>query len=164
MTSVDRTGNIKATVAGAFLLSLGGCFGGLCDVGSVVEVRGRLIDAATGTGIRRAAVWVRLFTDGALTEETGPVFLDELSAGDSPVDGDEFTVLVGRLISSCPFEEHLGGGPLPYPDRIEFEVEIDDCIREFTIDVNEDSVVNLNDPNRVVELREPLLFSACGDE
>ena len=66
-----------------------------------------------------------------------------------------------------PLCEVALGLPLPppildRPDQVKVIVVRDGCEQTFVIDINEDTVVDLDFPDRVIELKEPILVSDCG--
>ncbi len=57
------------------------------------------------------------------------------------------------------------GCPPPYefprPDRVEIIVVRDGCEQAFLIDINEDTVVDMDFPDDVIELKDPILVPPC---
>ncbi|MCH7885335.1 MAG: hypothetical protein IIC01_08805 [Planctomycetes bacterium] len=50
---------------------------------------------------------------------------------------------------------------LARPDQIEVTVVRDGCESSFLIDVNEDTIVDLDFPDDVIELTDPILVPPC---
>ena len=49
----------------------------------------------------------------------------------------------------------------PRPDQVEIIVVRDGCEQTFLIEINEDTVVNLDFPDDVLELKDPILVGPC---
>ncbi len=52
----------------------------------------------------------------------------------------------------------------PAPDEILVIVQREACEQQFTIEINEDTVVDLGFPDNVIELKDPILVPPCGAE
>lgn len=50
----------------------------------------------------------------------------------------------------------------PPPDQVEVIVLRGACEERFMIDINEDTVVDIEFPDDVIELKEPILVPPCG--
>ena len=51
--------------------------------------------------------------------------------------------------------------PFPRPDQVEIIVVRDGCESSFLIDINEETVVDLDFPDDVIELKDPILVPPC---
>ncbi len=138
---------------------VGGCsFFGLLrgDCFPQLTVSGRLVDADTLLPVANA-------TMGALARANG-----ETLASEPPLRGSgttvfppsnaqgEFAVRLTRgSLTACP------APPFPAPDQIDIVVVRNGCETTFTIDVNENTVVDLSFPNDTLELKDPIPVPPC---
>ena len=74
-----------------------------------------------------------------------------------PDEDGTFKITFTRLSESCQdvFTEFL------QPDRIEIIVARGDCQYTFSIDINEDTVVDMAFPDDTLELKDPILVPPC---
>jgi hypothetical protein len=143
------------------IVAVTGCF----PCGSTAArrvVSGSLLIASTleaPSDVQRIAAWS--YTDGENTGSGGggrPV-LPSLSDGSFEVtmaSNDR-----GGVCGYPPFTHVTGVSQYPTPDQIVFIVEREACEQEFTIDLNEDTVVDLDFPDGVIELAGPILLPPC---
>jgi len=125
-------------------------------------VRGQLFDAETEQPVAGAAIGGRTFTDGEETDYSAPVIFDGTPQGPvSAEDGtfrEEFST---GLVGGC------GEPPpeFPRPDQVEIIVVRDGCQQSVFIDINEDTALDVVDPDfpgyDVIELIDPILVPPC---
>lgn len=143
-----------AGAIGALLLSCSGaCI--FADCGTILFVKGRVVDAATMAPISGALMGGRSFTDNQETGHIPPIIFDgSPSLPPTSADGSfqfDFSDLVpcGK------------GYSFPRPDEIEVIVVRDGCEQSFTIAINPDMVVDITFPNDTIELKDPILVPPC---
>jgi hypothetical protein len=108
-----------------------------------------VFDADTLQGLEGAGVAAVLITGGVeTTRDTAAGFITEEDGAFSHA-----LIAKGPPCSSVP--------NLPIPDQLKLIVTIDGCAKAFLIDINESTVVDLDFPDRVIELKEPILVPAC---
>jgi len=78
----------------------------------------------------------------------------------SPEDGSFELRVLSRDTSSSPSDVPS----FPPPDEIVVAVVRQACTQEFTIEINEDTVVDLSFPDDVIELKDPILLPPCAEE
>jgi hypothetical protein len=108
-------------------------------------VRGKLIDTETGDPVTEAAFGGRTFTNGEETDSFAALISDGSPTLPPTSEDGEFEI---------PFAEWpLPCGPpapeFPPPDQIEVIIVRDGCEQTFLIDINEDTVVDLEFPDPV---------------
>jgi len=65
---------------------------------------------------------------------------------------------------ACVLDLFIPDSPGPTrPDQVEIIVVRDDCEQIFRIDLTADTVVDLDFPNDVIELRDPIIVEPCED-
>jgi len=70
----------------------------------------------------------------------------------------------GGVCGNPPFTRTTGVSQYPPPDQIVVMVEREACEQEFTIDLNENTVVDLDFPAGVIELTDPILLPPCDQD
>ena len=142
---------LAVAVAAVFSLQGFGCACALApNPNGEFTLRGTVLNANTLDGLGGALIDARLITGGEQT--TRDDLKVPFSAGDGAFEA-RLTVKgsqCGRVLN------------LPTPDQLKVIVTIDECEQTFLIDINEDTVVDLDFPDRVIELKEPILVSDCG--
>jgi len=125
----------------------------------------QLLDEETGDAISDAAVGGFLYTGGEATSYRDPLGATE---GDMlPPDEDGrfrlrfFAPEFSEVCGTGPFAPAGYDPPFPTPDRLELIVVRDGCEKRVTIELNEDTVVDMSFPDNVLELKEPILVPAC---
>ena len=117
---------------------------------------GQLLDEATLSPVADAAIGGRSFTVGVETDYTPPfTSLGDLNGPPSGVDGGFETEFWTGIVPCDPPPE------FPRPDEVELIVARDECVFVFTIEINEETVVDMTFPDDVIELIEPILVPAC---
>ncbi len=141
-------------------LPLLGCFPWDCelqvnDPGASLRVEGVLLEADGQTPVRGATVGGQSLTDGEVTDEQSPLNRD--GSRRWPVtDAGAFSIRFTSAAEPCE-----GAPALPRPDQVDLIVLTDDCERSVSVDINEDTVVDLDPPDHILELRDPILVPAC---
>ena len=116
---------------------------------SLLRLHGNVVNAETIDGVNGAAVSATLITGGEeITRDRSSLLTAEDGAFEIPLTAK------GPQCVTPP--------DLPRPDQVEVIVVLDGCGQTFVIDINEDTVVDLDFPDRVIELKEPILVSDCG--
>ena len=118
-------------------------------------VRARLVDAETQLEVQEVSVGGRIFTGGEETEYAPILFAPDAFG---MVDL-EFVLLSGF----CTYlgEQYPPPEELPTPDRLEIIIIRNDCQQTFSIDISEDTVVDMAFPDDVLELKDPILVEPC---
>ena len=136
-----------------YVLTMSSCIHGHCV--SFLFVRGTLLDRNEGTGLSGAPVGGRAFADGEELDFSSPT----TRSGDSnePPSGEDggFLLEFSTPLMGCP------PTPFPRPDQVEIIVVRDGCESSFLIDINEETVVDLDFPDDVIELKDPILVPPC---
>lgn len=141
---------LLVAVAAAFSLQSFGCAcTPIFNPDSELTMRGNILDADTREGLVGVSVNAQLITGGAETTR------GDLKASPTGEDGAVGVLLLAK-------GQGCGLPDLPAPDRLRVILTIDGCEQTFLIDINEDTVVDLDFPDRVIELKEPILVSDCG--
>jgi hypothetical protein len=156
--NVLRTHSL-VSLAALFSMSSWGCIGlfpfGDCltvpaSEGSVLFLHGDATYDQTVEVVDGASVRAMLLTDGEVTtRERASLPIAEDGTFEVPLSAKHD----GPLCASPP--------DLPAPDQLEVIVTIRGCEQSFLIDINEDTVVDLDFPDRVIELKDPILVPAC---
>lgn len=125
------------------------------DVALTLHVTGVLIDEATGEPLADAPVGASVLTDGRIVDSVaalpdGLYFSDGCGA---------FDVVLSDFVGVC-------SGVIQHDDlyraqKLELFVMRDGCEQQVSIDVNEDTVVDLSFPDNVLELKDSILVPAC---
>ena len=120
-------------------------------------VQGKILDSQTLEGATDTVVGGRTFTDGEQTDFYPPRIYDDSPTSRVPDEDGTFKITFTRLSESCQdvFTEFL------QPDRIEIIVARGDCQYTFSIDINEDTVVDMAFPDDTLELKDPILVPPC---
>ena len=144
------------TICGAVLMTFGGCLP--CPLTGVrLFLRGKVLDAETLRGATDAAVGGRTFTEGEETDRVSPLIYDGSATFPPPEEDGTFQVEFNLNSPSC-------GPPIlefPRPDQVEVIVVRDGCEQTFIIEINEDTVVDMDFPDDVIELKDPILVGPC---
>ena len=114
-----------------------------------LTLQGTVLNANTLDGLGGALIDARLITGVEQTTR------DDLKLPFSAEDGG---IRVGLIVKGSQCGRVLN---LPTPDQLKVIVTIDGCEQTFVIDINEDTVVDLDFPDRVIELKEPILVPSC---
>jgi len=128
------------------------------------SLRGIVLDADAFEGLSGAAVGGRTFTNGEVTAVTSALKLD--GTPNVQLTGEDGAFGVGFVVGGAPacqtpLGPRLPPPEFPRPDQIEVTVARDGCEQTFLIDVNEDTVVDLDFPDDVIELKDPILVPPC---
>ena len=130
-----------------------------------ISVHGRLLDSDSGSSIVGAVVGGRIssegeWIDGRAPYTTGGEIQGAVSSGEGEFDlgfSTPFTgCVLGRIDPNAP--RHF-----PDPDRVELIINRNGCEQRITVDVNEDTVVDLSFPDDTLELKDPILLPPCED-
>jgi len=131
------------------------------DCSLVLTIQGRLVDTDSGTPLSGAIVGGRIFFENGVKDYV------PLTCGGEPcslLSLDDGTFGISRsTLGPCPPRSY------PTPDRIELVVLRDTCETTYSIDVNDDTVDDLDTTdqdegaasNHTIELKEPILVPAC---
>ena len=130
-----------------------------CDVAAVLFVRGRVLDTETLEGLSNASVGGRAFTNGEETDYVAPFIFDGSPTFPPPAEDGTFGVEFSTPLMPCqdPPPE------FPRPDQVEVIVVRDGCEQQFMIDISDDTVVDMDFPDDVIELKDPILVPPCED-
>ena len=150
-----RTGVVVGVLA-ACLSQVVGCIHG--DYWPHLSVHGKVLDAETLEPATDAAVGGRSFTAGEETNWAPALIYDGTPNGPAPEDDGTFVVWF-ESPASAPCE--ACAPEFPRPDRIEIIVARGDCQYTFSIDINEDTVVDMTFPEDTLELKDPILVPPC---
>jgi len=126
----------------------------------------QLLDEETGDAISDAGVGGFLYTEGDATSYRDPLGATG-EADRLPPDADGrfrlrfFAPEFSEVCRTGPFAPAGYDPPFPTPDRLELIVVRDECEQQVSIDINEDTVVDMSFPDNVLELKEPILVPAC---
>ena len=142
-------------------VQISGCFP--CGTyGDQRLLKARLLDSETleaPADVIKIAAWTS--TDGEYTGSGsgGRTILP------SPEDGSfELWVFSSDFVSSCGSSVPGNIPEFPPPDEIRVIVEREDCEQTFSIDINEDTVMDMTFPDDTLELKDPILVPPCGLE
>jgi len=126
---------------------------------------GTVVDADTLAGLSDVVVAARSLTGGDETDATR--FAQGI--GPFPAEDGSFELMFSRLQGSFFGLPGLLLGQsmppfsgFPPPDQVEVIVLRGACEERFLIDINEDTVVDLEFPGDVIELQNPILVPPCG--
>lgn len=141
------------------------CLGAIGHVAAILTVRGRLVDAESQEPLGGAVVGGNSFTSGDRTGSIAPLRSSGVpTLPPSDADG-AFALEFARLgdpicegIRLRPPPPHI---EFPRPDEVEVIVVRDGCEQRFLIEVNEDTAVDPEAENGILELRQPILVPAC---
>jgi len=152
--------------AGLCAFALTGCLLPCGIFRHILIIKARVVSGATAEGVSDAAIGGFLYTNGEKTSYRDPlgptVELDSL-----PPDSEgRFQIRFrapefGEACGAPPFERVVRDPPFPTPDQLELIVVIDGCEQRITIEINEDTVVDMSFPADILELREPILVPPC---
>ena len=131
---------------------------GCGDYWPTLRVSGKLLDAETLEGATDAALGGRTFTDGEETEFVVPFIYD--GSRNLPGPEEDGTFVVGFSSGPVP-SSYSAHAEFPRPDRIEIIVVRGDCQYTFSIDINEDTVVDMTFPDDTLELKDPIIVPPC---
>ncbi len=120
-----------------------------------LRVEGILLEADGQTPVSDATVGGQSLTDGEVTDEESPLNRDGSPRWPVTEDG-AFSIRFTSAAEPC-----AGRPALPTPDQVELIVLTDDCERSVSIDINADTVVDLDPPDHVLALKDPILVPAC---
>ena len=160
--AVCRCISLLATVWSMLLLQVAGCVPWPCPYQSaVLFVRGTLIEGETEQALSDAAVGGRTFTGDEETHWTPAMTSFGDPNGPPSAEDGSFQVEFRKFVTSCE--------PLviefPRPDQVEIIVVRDGCEQTFLIDINEDTALDVVDPDfprdDVIELKDPILVPPC---
>ncbi len=157
----------KLSVYGAGLVSsvlvceLSGLHGCCRDVASEVSVVGTVLDVEASAGLTEVAIGGRLFLNQEVIAEIPAFFEGEPIF--PPAEDGTFQISFGEIGAVCPelFFPEIDPPLVPFPDLIEIVVVHNDCQQSFMIEVNTDTIVDINDPMRRLELRDPIFVEPC---
>ena len=139
----------------AYLFQVVGCIHG--DCWPTLRVRGKLLDTNRLEGATDAAIGGRAFSDGEVTDFVPPFIYDGSPAFPPPEEDGRFLLAFTSSAVLCS----LNMPGFPRPDRIEIIVARGDCQYTFSIDINEDTVVDMTFPDDTLELKDPILVPPC---
>jgi len=151
---------------------LGACvLGGCAPCGltrGFLILEAQIVDDGTGTAISNASIGGSLFTadeETSYRDPQGPVGTGDMLPPDAE---GQFRLAFGapELGSVCgvpPFQRIIES-EFPTPDLLELIVVRDGCEQRLTVDLNEDTVVDMSFPDNVLELKEAILVPACEGE
>ena len=122
-----------------------------------LSVHGRILDNQTLEGATDTVVGGRTFTDDEETAFRAPVIYDSRPTARVPQEDGEFEIGFSRSSKSCQDFVY----EFPRPDRIEIIAARGDCQYTFSIDINEDTVVDMTFPEDTLELKDPILVPPC---
>ena len=153
--SIARARRICLGLLWASLLSQTvGCIFG--DVSGTLLVRGCVIDMDTLEPLPEVAVGGRTFT-GEVEIDFSPALTVFGDRNNRAPDADgTFEVFFATDLG--PYREPP---EFPRPDQVEIIVVRDGCEQTFPIEINEDTVVDMDFPDDVIELKEPILVPGC---
>ncbi len=121
-------------------------------------MRLELLDAETETPVTDAAVGGKTFTEGELTASVNPLTSGGIPTFPPPADNGSCELLFSEgSLTPCPPPEFTR------PDQVEVVVLGRGCVQTFVIDINEQTVVDMDFPDDVIELKDPILVPSCGD-
>jgi len=126
----------------------------------------RVIDEESGNGLSDTPIGGSIFTDDeewSYRDPLGPrVDADRLPPG---ADGSfRLRFRSPALSEVCgvpPFQRVVYDPPLPTPDRLELIVVRDTCEQRVSIDLNEETVVDMTFPGDLLELAAPIRLAPC---
>lgn len=133
-----------------------------CDYGDSVTLVGRFVEAETMKGISDLAFGGRAYSDGELTATSLSLFSSSSIPPPAPLEDGTF-LLTFQSGFSCD-------SVLRTPDIVEVIVVRDECEQMISIDINEQTIMDLDARrdvfgvgilDRVLELREPILVFPC---
>ncbi len=139
------------------ILVANGCVFGDCQ-GVTVLVRGWLADRVTGEPLANVAVGGRSFTNGEVTDVIPALTIFGDSNGPPPDENGMFELPFRKTLVSCTVASSF-----PPPDQVEIIVVRDGCEQTFLIEINEDTVVDMDFPDDVIELKDPILVPPCDE-
>ena len=162
-----RSGLLAGVIAMLSLPGIQCCPPGSQPFGEQIDFlkfRGAVVDADTLERLEGASVGGISFTESRQTAEVSLLRLDGSANVPLTLQDGVFDMQFEVRIPLC---EVALGLPLPppildRPDQVKVIVVRDGCEQTFLIDINEDTVVDLDFPDRVIELKEPILVSDCG--
>ncbi len=155
---------LVAVVVGPYIFLSGGCTGPCFEnFGFVpwVDVRGTVLDEATGTPLAGVDIGIVLYDrNGDLLLSMVPngirhpeMFLTKAD-GSFQITSDRSTVCITVLGATVSI-------PLPVVDRLEVVVLREGCESRFSFDVNESNIVDPSAPDGLLELKDPILVPPC---
>ena len=161
-----RLRKLLTLATGIFMLPALGCVECLIIADRIdhLSLHGTILDAETLTPLSNAVLGGRAFTAGEVT--AGVSALNLVGAPIGPRSGDDGSFILSFVTGFTPLGESLLGPRIPppvlaRPDQIEVTVVRDGCESSFLIDVNEDTIVDLDFPDDVIELTDPILVPPC---
>ncbi len=126
-------------------------------------LRATILGTATSQPLRDVQkISAFTFTDGASTGSGGGgrIVMPSLENGSF-----ELRLVSDETGSVCGSPVQTSRTPsFPAPDEILVIVQREACEQQFTIEINEDTVVDLDFPDFVIELKDPILVPPCGEE
>ena len=163
---IRKTKIVLLLAAGVVIPHEVGC-GPCWDAAVGYTIRGKLVDRDTREPISDAA-WGVSSLAGGDTITYQPAVLSDGSQNTPPLDEDgSFTSLLFEgLWGSCyrwETPQALKPPELTRPDQIEVTVVRDGCEQRFLIDLNADTVVDMEFPDDVIELKDPILVGPCDE-
>ena len=134
-------------------------------MGDELVLRGKVFDSVSLEPLRDVALGGRTFTDGRETDYLSALIFDGTANNPPPAIDGTFDLMFSVTKGFCtnPFAQPVSPPEFPRPDRIEIIVIRGDCEQTFSIDINEDTVVDLDFPGDVLELKDPILVEPCAD-
>jgi len=172
MYDKNRSGTVSPVAQAALTIGLSfivpciaGCEPVCSNESARMIVRGTVVDADTLEGLTRVNVDVWTLTQG---EETGSGFVRIRLEDDDPSAGEPgaFEAIIGfreGRVRICPGVPPPTIPEFPRPDRVNVIIIQTLCGFEFTIDINEETVVDLDFPDDIIELIDPILVPECKD-
>ncbi len=138
-------------------VALLGCYG-CSDCFPFLSLRGKLLNADAETPVTDAAVGGKTFTGGQVTDSVNPLTSRGIPAFPPPGDDGSFELrFVTGVLTPCPPPE------FPRPDQVEVIVLGGGCEQRFMIDINAETVIDLDFPDGVLELKDPILVPPCDE-
>jgi hypothetical protein len=125
-----------------------------------MQFSAKLLDSESQEPIANATITAFTFTLGEVTGDGVTTIENQPSTENA---GTVMITLRSEKLGGCGFppfiRDHLP--EYPDPDQVEIIVLRDGCEQRFMIEVNQDTVVDLSFPNRMLELKDPILVPPC---
>ena len=146
-----------AIVAFLGLSNILGCV--FADCGDMLTLRGQLLDEETLTPVTDVYLGGRSFTSDEETCAITPFTRWGDPRVPPPQEDGVFEVQFSIGLVPCDPPPQF-----PRPDQVEVIVVRGECEFSFLIEINEDTVVDMDFPDDVIELKDPILVPACEPE